>query len=437
MRRTGTILHLLILGWLLAIPAQALAVDVKGARLWAAPDNTRLVFDISAPVSHTLFSLKKPDRIVIDLKNARLKKSLLGLDYSKGLIRRIRSASRNGNDLRVVLDLKNAVKPKSFVLKPSGNYGHRLVIDLHDKRIVRKARPTRKARHNGRRKLIIAIDAGHGGEDPGATGHGGVKEKHVVLAIARRLAKLINKTPGMKAVLIRDGDYYIALRDRIVLARQARADMFISIHADAFRDRRARGASVFVLSQRGASSETARWLAEKENAADHIGGVSLSDKSHLLTSVLLDLSMTGTIEASLELGKYVLGQLKRVGRVHKSRVNQAGFAVLKSPDIPSILVETAFISNPSEARKLKSPYHQQRMARTIMHGIKIYFARNPVPGTLLASRNRRHRIARGDTLNGIARRYSVSPRKIRRVNRLKSNHLKVGRILRIPPPADS
>ncbi len=434
MRKTGKIILFLILGGWLLVSAPARGVDIEGARLWAAPDNTRLVFDISGPVDHTLFSLRNPDRIVIDLANARLRQRLTALDLRKGLIRRIRTGVRSGRNLRVVLDLKTAVRPKSFVLKPSGNYGYRLVIDLHDRRVVKRRRYRPRQRNNkGNRPLVIAIDAGHGGEDPGATGHGGIREKHVVLSIARRLARLINATPGMKAVLIRDGDYYIALRDRITLARQARADMFISIHADAFHDPRARGASVYVLSQRGASSETARWLAEKENASDHIGGVSLSDKSQLLTTVLLDLSMTGTIEASLELGKDVLGQLRRVGRVHKRRVNQAGFAVLKSPDIPSILVETAFISNPYEARKLRSPRHQQRLAASIMRGIRLYFARNPVPGTLRARLDRRHRISRGETLSSIARRYQVSARRIRQVNRLRGNRLRVGQVLKIPP----
>ncbi len=415
-------------------------VTINSARLWAAPDHTRVVFDISGPVQHSLFTLSNPDRLVVDIDDAAVTQPLSALDFSKGAVEGIRSAARNGHDLRVVLDLRHAVRPKSFLLRPNNEYGNRLVIDLDDTQAASTAREPVKSLPSGsdKREIVIAIDAGHGGEDPGATGRNGTKEKDVVLAIARRLEALVRRTPGMKPVMVRDGDYYIGLRQRIALAREKRADMFISIHADAFRDSRARGASVFALSQRGASSEAARWLADRENAADLVGGVSLDDKDDVLASVLLDLSLTGTIEASLELGDDVLDQLKRIGPVHKRRVHQAGFVVLKSPDIPSILVETAFISNPKEERGLCDPGHQARLAQSIMHGIDAYFEQHPPPSTRMAAGGaRRHVIERGDTLSAIAERYDVSLDRLRSANGLTRDVLHVGDVLKIPSGSDS
>ncbi|HED15912.1 MAG TPA: AMIN domain-containing protein [Gammaproteobacteria bacterium] len=421
---------------LLAQPVLAGSVTVKQARLWAAPDHTRVVFDIDGSVQHSLFTLRNPDRIVIDLRNTRMPKQLTGPEYSKGLVKRIRSAVRNQKDLRVVLDLSGRVKPKSFVLKPGKNYGHRLVLDLYQSGKKKKAVLTAKQQERkGQRDLIIAIDAGHGGEDPGATGTNGTHEKDAVFAIAKKLKQQINRAYGMRAYMIRKGDYYISLRQRTRLARRIHADMYISIHADAFRDKRAHGSSVYALSRRGASNEAARWLAEKENASDHIGGVSLDDKDGLLAAVLLDLSLNGTIEASVELSRYVLRELRKVGHVHKPRPQQAGFVVLKSPDIPSILIETAFISNPREERNLRSSRHQKKVARAIFNGVQRYFKKNIVPGTRLAGR--RYTIARGDTLSDIAARYQVSLIILKRYNSLNSNRLKVGQILRIPQSSDS
>lgn len=413
-------------------------VVVQGARLWAAPDHTRVVFDVSGPVEHALFTLSDPERVVIDLAGTELKRALGRLDLGKGHVKGVRHAPRNASDLRVVLDLRGAVKPKSFVLRPNSKYGHRLVVDLYDKgRNATSPVKTLDEPSGGRaRELIVAIDPGHGGEDPGATGRHGTREKDVVLAIARRLEALVRKEPGMRPVMIRDGDYYVGLRKRVAIARQAHADVFVSIHADAFRTAAARGASVYALSQRGASSEAARWLADQENNADFIGGVSLEDKDELLTQVLLDLSLSGTIEASMDLGHHVLGELKRLGRVHKRRVHQAGFVVLKSPDVPSVLVETAFISNPHEERKLRDARHQRRVARAILRGVRHYLSRNPPPGTLLAQQ-RRHIIERGDTLSGIAARYDVSLRRLRASNGIKGDLLRVGDVLKIPPSAGS
>lgn len=379
-----------------ALSALAAGTAVKGVRLWAAPDNTRVVIDISAPVHYTLNTLSDPARIVVDLDDTRLQAVLPTLTHNKGLVSSMSSAPRNGKDLRLVLNLKSAVQPKSFTLTPNAQYGNRLVIDLYPPRKVAEAAATtrtttatRSGTHSKKvaikgRDLVIAIDAGHGGDDPGAHGSLGTNEKDVVLAIARRLATLVNKERGMRAVMIRDGDYYVGLRQRIQKARRYKADMFVSIHADAFTDRRASGSSVFTLSEHGATSEAARWLADSENASDLVGGVSLDDKDGLLASVLLDLSQSATIEASVDVGDKVLGNLSRIGNVHKAAVQQAGFVVLKSPDIPSILVETAFISNPNEERKLRDAHHQQVLAQAIMRGVRSYFVHRAPPGTLLA-----------------------------------------------------
>jgi len=421
----------------------AAPAEVSSVRMWPAPDNTRLVFDLTGDIKHSLFVLQNPDRLVIDLKNTRLDKPPVGLDFSSALVSGIRTAPRNDTDLRVVLDLKGAVQPKSFVLRPNQKYGHRLVIDLYDAKVATAKKPPpvqSKAAPAGAaakpRKIVIAIDPGHGGDDPGAIGSRGLKEKVVVLAIAKRLQALVAREPGMRAVMTRDRDYFVSLPKRVAIAREQRADLLISIHADAFADRRARGSSVYTLSQRGASSEHARLLADKENAADIIGGVSLDDKDDVLTSVLFDLSLTGTMEASNDVAGRVLSGLDKLGPLHRKRVEQAGFRVLKSPNVPSILVETAFISNPEEERKLNDPKHQQALANSIMNGVRAYFRQNPPPGTLLAAQKnpqtQRHVIGRGDTLSGIARQYQVSLEQLRSRNNLQSDSLKVGDVLHIP-----
>ncbi len=424
---------------------------VQGIRMWPAPDNTRLVFDVKGPPDHALFSLAEPDRIVIDIKNAQLARPIQGFDYSKGLVSNIRTAMQANGDLRVVLDLKKGVRPKSFALPPNAEYGHRLVVDLADgstasvplsgqaeapqgeaPRPPAVVRELTDSRENGR-DVVIAIDAGHGGDDPGAIGAAGTREKNVVLAIALKLAELVRREPGMRPVLTRDGDYYIGLRRRVDIARSQKADLFISIHADAFKNRKARGSSVFTLSPRGASSEYARLLAEKENDSDLIGGVSLDDKDDVLASVLLDLSQTATMEASSDAGGQILSQLRQVNQLHKPRVEQAGFRVLKAPDLPSILVETAFISNRDEERKLRNPSDQLRFANAIMQGARSYFRRSPPPGSRLAlSDKREHVIAQGETLSSIARHYQVSMDTIRVHNGLGDSPLNVGQVIRIP-----
>ncbi len=435
MRNLLTGLCLWLAGPVLAVAAP---VDFKDVRFWTAPDHTRVVFDINGPVQHNLFIVKNPERVVIDIPGARAKSSLNTKAVNAGLIDGVRAAMYKPDVLRIVLDLKQGVRPKSFTLKPNGQYGHRLVVDLYNKTekagkaVVKKTVADMNIQS---RDLVIAIDAGHGGEDPGAIGRHGTREKDVVYSIARRLEALIKKEPGMQAVLIRKGDYYIGLRQRINKARKLNADLFISIHADGFRDRRVRGSSVFVLSNRGATSEMARWLAEKENSSDLAGGVSLDDKDGLLAEVLLDLSQTATIEASLEVADNLLGELKGIGKTHKSSVQQAGFVVLKSPDIPSILVETAFISNPQEEKKLRSKQHQQMLARAMLRGIQDYFSKHPPPGTRMIARQ--YVVKRGDTLSHIAVQHQVGLNRLRGYNDLRNDRLRIGDTLRIPPSRGS
>jgi N-acetylmuramoyl-L-alanine amidase len=426
-----------LLMFLISLPLQAQQISIDSLRLWAAPDHTRLVFDTSAAVDHSIFSLQQPNRLVIDISNSRLKASLAGVAENDPLIKNLRSGVRGKNGLRVVLDLKKKVKAKSFVLQPNRKYGYRLVVDLEDsggsgKREYKSVDQIK----NKMRDVVIAIDAGHGGEDPGARGRYGTHEKDVVLAISRRLAALIEKEKGMRPVMIRTGDYYLGLKKRTELARRAGADLLISIHADAFHDRRVKGSSVYTLSRRGASSEAARWLADRENSSDLVGGVELKDKEDMVATVLLDLAQTATQQASHEVAEQVLGQMSRVGKTHKRKVQRAGFVVLKSPDVPSILVETAFISNPEEEKRLKNPAHQQRLAESILRGIRSYFHNSPPPGTLLAhnanAAPRKHVISRGDTLGMIAKRYHVSVASIRDANNLSGDLVRVGQVLEIP-----
>jgi N-acetylmuramoyl-L-alanine amidase len=421
--------------WLAAMSAVQAATEFKGVRLWAAPDHTRIVFDTSGPVNHELFSLPNPDRLVIDVKAAAAAETLQTADAVGGLVKGVRTAINKPGVLRIVLDLKQTVKPRSFNLSPNDRYGHRLVVDLYETDAQANLKKVVATKPAVLRDLVIAIDAGHGGDDPGAIGRHGTREKDVVLSIARRLARLIEAEPGMHPVMIREGDYYIGLRKRIDKARKHGADLFISIHADGFRDHRASGSSVYVLSRRGASSEMARVLAAKENAADLAGGVSLDDKDELLREVLLDLSQTATLEASFEMAENMLGELKRIGKTHKRTVQQAGFLVLKSPDIPSILVETAFITNPSEENRLRNQKHQQKLARAMLRGIRDYFGSHQPPGTHGLARQ--YVVKRGDTLSHIALRHQVSLNTLRGYNDLKSDTVRVGDKLRIPPTRGS
>lgn len=407
----------------------AAPVVVKNLRLWRAPDHTRVVFDVSSQVQHRVSVLGSPDRIVVDLENAVPAGELAARDYEGPLLKRIRMGKPKPGTLRIVLDLKQKVGPRSFILKPNDLYGHRLVVDLYKqsatKQPITPPSPARKA------YSMIAIDAGHGGEDPGAIGRRGTKEKQVTLRVAQELKRLVDKDPMLRSVMVRSGDYYISLRGRTNRARKAQADLLVSVHADAFpKSKSVSGSSVYALSQRGATSEGARWLADKENAADLIGGVSLRDKDDLLAKVLWDLSMTKTVSDSLVLGRSILSDLGRVGRLHRINVEQAGFAVLKSPDMPSVLVEIAFLSNPKEEKLLRSASHQRKIANAIYQGIKRYLKQKPMqfaPGSSVV-----HIVRRGDSLSEIALQYRVSMSSIKKANNMNSDTLRIGQKLKIP-----
>ena len=425
-----------MLAMLLAAPG-SFALEVRDVRLWRAPDHTRIVFDLTAPVSHKLIQLQEPDRIVVDLSDTRLRAKLDEIPLENTPVLRLRSGIRNGDDLRIVLDMSAAVKPRSFVLKANEKRGDRLVLDLYDQgRSVAKPSVKKSVAASSRRDIVIAIDAGHGGEDPGASGPQGLREKHVVLGIAKRVHARFAREPGFKPELIRSGDYYVGLRKRRELARQAQADVLVSIHADAFKSPKAKGTSVYALSQRGASSTFARFLAKRENAADLVGGVSLNDKDDLLAQVLYDMSMSHTLDASLGLGGRVLGEMDTVSKLHRKQVEQAAFAVLKSPDIPSILVETGFISNPEEARLLRTSAYQQEMADAIYEGIRAWFLEHPPADTMIAwlkqQRGREYVISRGDTLSEIAQRFNVTVASLRARNALSNNTIRIGQKLIIP-----
>lgn len=373
------------------------AVTIRDVRLWAGPDATRVVLDLSGPARHTLSTLQNPDRVVVDIASARLENSDLVLPPGQGFVKQLRAGTQ-GEDLRLVVDLSGPAAPRSFTVDPQGSLGHRLVVDLaagtSAGTVAVKAASvttppatpivTKSAQVIDERDIVVAIDAGHGGVDPGSIGKRGSYEKHVTLAIARRLKERIDREPGMRAVLTRDNDQFVEHRERIARARRQQADMFVSIHADSYHDRSVAGSSVYVLSARGASDESARWLADRENAADLVGGVSLDDKDTVLASVLLDLSQGASMSASVDAADKVMHELYMIGNVTNRGVKHAGFLVLKSPDIPSILVETAFISNPTEEARLLDPRHQQRLAEAIYAGVRTYFYTNPPPGSRMA-----------------------------------------------------
>ncbi len=441
----------------------AKSVDVEGLRVWRAPDHTRLVFDLSGPVEHKLFSLQGPDRLVIDISKTRLRAKLSDLALADTPIRKVRSATRNKSDLRVVLDLSRGIKPRSFILPKQGGKRDRLVVDLYDSAKPASVKTSVTHAKDKRRNIVIAVDAGHGGEDPGASGAKRTREKDIVLKISKKLVQLIDSEPGFSAYLVRRGDYYVSLKKRPQLARKQRADLFISIHADAFSSPKAHGASVFALSSRGAkaTSDSARYLAKQENAADLIGGVgsvSLDDKSALLVDVLVDLSMTASLDSSLKAGAEILKDMGKVAKLHKKRVEQANFAVLRTPDMPSVLVETGFISNPGEERKLRTASYRGKLATAIFNGARRYFYRYPPENSYVAwkkaggdklagssnrassakrasskvGKTRQYTIARGDTLSAIALRYRTSVAALRSLNGLSGSSIRIGQKLTVP-----
>jgi N-acetylmuramoyl-L-alanine amidase len=374
----------------------AAQVEVRGARITDEGDKTRLQVDLGGAFTHKVFALKDPHRLVIDIPDAVLRSKLPVAPGGHTVLGGVRGGVRDGDDLRMVIDLKQPVRPKSFQLKPADGAGYRLIVDLppsgaapvQSVPAAAKAGEAKqlkvRAKDTKARELVIAIDAGHGGKDAGAIGGKRTQEKDVTLAVARRLALLVDKAPGMRPYLVRDGDYFVALRQRMAKARKQKADLFVSIHADAFNDPSVRGSSVYTLSPRGATSEAARWLADRENAVDLVGGIKLDEGDGLLASVLLDMSQNATMEQSAVAAQMVLDRLAGLGGLHSQRVQRAGFMVLKSPDIPSMLVETAFISNPAEEARLRDPKHQQRLAEAILKGIKAYFKKHPVPGVAVA-----------------------------------------------------
>ncbi len=425
------------------VPARADgAVSIYGIRLWPAPDHTRIVLDLDREVEYKLSRSGNPGKIRLTLNRAE---PILSLDAVVREDPRLKSVRTRfaGDGSRFVVEflLRKGVEARSFLLPPNESYGHRLVLDLHnlEQEPVEQAKPAAR-----QRLLTIAIDAGHGGEDPGAVGHKGTREKGIVLAIARRLEKLVQHEPGMRAVMIRKGDYYVSLGGRVRKARKSKADLLISIHADGFKKRSARGASVFVLSDRRASSEMARWLARRENRADRIGGVDEGRESRSVSYALRDMERSANQKVSLELADIVLKEMKKVARLHGNQVHRGSFAVLKAPDFPSMLVETGFITNPGEEKKLRTAAHQQKLANAMMNGVRQFALRHPViqstpsqtaapksGGTRQPSRKRYYRVKRGDTLTSISRESGVSLNNLRKLNPGSGDLLKIGERLRI------
>ena len=437
---------LLVVLLLACVFQSAFASSIDNIRISKTSQSTRIVLDSTSTPDYTLFALNNPARIVIDIKNTRLNTPIDQSIFNDSAIRYFRHATRDNHHLRLVLDLDYQTVSNSFVLSPTDQHPHRLVIDLKAKTSTSaqsatnkpvisapKVVQTKRKIITKPRQLVIAIDAGHGGKDPGAIGMGGTYEKKVVLEISQRLVKLINADPGMTAVMTRNSDYYVTLRGRLKKARDQRADLFLSIHADAVENRKARGSSVYILSKNGASSEAAKILAQSQNSVDTISGVSLAGKDRILQKVIVDLSQSATIDSSLDLAVSVRNELKKLGKT-RDRIESAGFAVLKSPDIPSILVETAFISNPGEEKKLRSPAHQQKLAQSIYTGIRSYLIQNAPKNTYIAARQStgQHTVSRGETLSTIALRYRVDLDTLRQINHLTTDKIRVGQTLIIP-----
>lgn len=498
----------------------AQAASVNNVRVWRAEGYTRIVLDLDEPVRYNLVLANNPTRLILSLANTSLKGSITKLPLAHTPIEIVRSSVIDDVDLRLVFDLKNNISPKSFLLKKRDGNNDRLVVDLYSadpasesathnstatnnepvgiESVMASEKPESKNNANNSatvnnppapvttngKPILIAVDAGHGGVDSGALGPKNMREKDVTLAIAKELVQVINAQPGYSARLTRSGDYFVELQKRRDLARDMKADLFISVHADSFTDPSAYGASVFALSRKGATSEMARFLAQRENDSDligRVGGISLDDKDAQLAGVLVDLSMTSTVNSSLQVGSNVLGAISSIAPLHAKHVEQAGFVVLKSPDVPSILVETGFISNTAESRKLASADYRGQMAQAIFSGVRKYFAQHPPASTTTSSypvaekssaektstaknstqkisaskessskeiankenvkksssanassAERKHLVVRGDTLTDIAAKYGVKASDIRKANNMKNDTVKLGQTLKIP-----
>jgi N-acetylmuramoyl-L-alanine amidase len=382
------LLQMLGVGALVAASSVSFATEIKNLQLSTTAEGTRAVFELNGPLDYKLFEIANPDRIVLDIRASSFAEGF-ATPVGRGLLKSVRTG-KQGKDVRVVFDLAGGVRPKSFLLLPADKAPYRLVVDLFPRgksksEVVKQASPPLEKP----RDVVIAIDAGHGGDDPGATGAAGTREKEITLAVARELKRLIDRQPGMSAVLTRDSDYFIPLKQRYQKAREAKADLFVSVHADAYSSGDARGSSVWMLSARGATNEAARWLEDRENRADLVGGVSLDNKDNTLAAVLLDLSQGATLEASGAVANQVLQALAKVGPTHRGFVEKANFVVLRSPDVPSILVETAFITNPAEEKRLKSPEQREKIAKAILDGVHSYFVAAPPPGSVFAANARK------------------------------------------------
>lgn len=424
--------------------------QVQSIRVWPSPDNTRVVFDLVAAPDFKYFTLDNPHRLVIDLNRISAGTALPAVNGEAALIRGMRS-SGSQNSMRIVVDLSKAVKPNVFALAPTAPYGHRLVIDFPDSNPTAAtasssaastgsaavSRPAIPASVRAARDIIIAVDAGHGGEDPGSIGPGGTYEKNLTLPIARQLVELINKEPGMKASLVRTGDYFIHVNSRTDIARRMQADLLVSIHADAFTSPNPRGAAVWVLSLRRASSEVGRMLEQTERHGELLGGVAevIKDSANerYLAQTVLDLSMNHSMVTAHQVANQVLSELGKVTTLHKREPQAASLGVLRAPDIPSILVEVGFISNPQEERLLRSSAHQQKLVRSLFTGLRRHFELSPPADSLFAQRRaKEHRVQAGESLSLLAQRYNVSVDELRRHNELRSDSIRIGQVIRIP-----
>ena len=424
--------------------------NIDGVRIWPSPDNTRVVFDMKAAPEFTYFTLKNPLRLVIDLKNTSDSAKLSGVENSGNLIKKLRySTPKNKSSARIVVELNRSTKPSLFAVTPNGSLGHRLVVDLPDSAPKTSATLSASSstgsvviddKSSARdRDIIVAIDAGHGGHDPGSVGPAGTYEKHITLSIAKKLESKINREPGMRAIMTRGGDYYISPNRRPEIAREKKADLLISIHADAFSQPQPRGGSVWVLSTRRADTELGRWLEKSERHSELLGGAAevINDKSseRYLTETILGLSMDHSMATSHDLGNKVVEELKQVTSLHKRKPQAASFAVLTAPDIPSILVEVGFISNPQEEKNLNWSKYRERLANAMFKATKRYFKQIPPDGTLWAqekAKNRTHKVRSGESLSLLAQRYNVKVSSIKAANDLSSDVVRVGQVLNIP-----